>query len=228
MRYPALLAAVLAALVLHGPVAAQETTAPAPEATPEAPAAATTDAPADAATAAPAEGTEVPPELSTGVPAEAAAGGVGSTYVQSVHGDWEERCVRMADGSDPCQLYQLLKDPSGNPVAEFAVFGVPEGQQQQLAAGATVIVPLETLLTQQLTLQIDSSPAKKYPFSWCSPVGCISRIGFTQAEVDQLKAGVVANVTIVPVVAPDQKVVVKASLKGFTAGLEAVNKSNGK
>lgn len=182
-------------------------------------------------TAAPEATSETPPapateSLSMGKEVEAApADGIGSTYTAETFGSWEQRCVKTQDGSDPCQLYQLLKDDSGNAVAEISMFGLPAGQEA--VAGATVIAPLETLLTADLSMAVDGGSARKYPFSWCSPVGCISRIGFTDAELASFKKGNVAKLTIVPVVAPDQKVVLSVSLTGFTAGYEAVNKANG-
>lgn len=209
MRHFSIILALAASLATATATLAQETTAPAADA----PAA---DAPA-ADAAAPAE------DLSLGTPA---ADGPGSTYTAATFVDWEQRCVRTADGSDPCQLYQLLKDETGNPVAEISVFGLPPGQQA--AAGATAIVPLETLLTQELTLQVDSGTAKRYPYSWCSPIGCIARIGFTAEEVAAMKGGVKATMTLVPVVAPDKKVILNVSLKGFTAGYDAVNAANAK
>lgn len=163
--------------------------------------------------------------LSMGKEESPAADGIGSTYTAETFGSWEQRCVKTEDGSDPCQLYQLLKDESGNAVAEIAMFGLPVGQEA--VAGATVIAPLETLLTADLSMSVDGGNTRKYPFSWCSPVGCISRIGFTEAELGGFKKGNVAKLTIVPVVAPDQKVVLSVSLTGFTAGYEAVNKANG-
>ena len=150
--------------------------------------------------------------------------GVNQPYVAATHADWQMRCVKTEEGKDPCQLYQLLKDEQGNNVAEFSLFALPPGQQA--AAGATIITPLETLLTQQVSFQIDSAPAKHYPFGWCAPVGCIARVGFTSAEVDALKRGNAATMTIVPVAAPDHKVNLKVSLKGFTAGYDAVTKAN--
>jgi invasion protein IalB len=156
---------------------------------------------------------------------EGAPDGVGTTYTAATFGDWEQRCVKTEDGSDPCQLYQLLKDGQGNAVAEISLFGLPSGQKA--AAGATIIAPLETMLTEDLSMAIDNSKARKYPFSWCSNIGCIARVGFTQAEVEGFKKGNEAVLTIVPVVAPDQKVDLKVSLSGFTAGYDAVNKSNG-
>ncbi len=148
----------------------------------------------------------------------------GTTYTMEEHGDWQVRCVRTKDGDDPCQLYQLLKDKEGNSVAEFSMFALPEGEQA--AAGATIAVPLETLLTQAITLSIDDGQAKRYPFSWCSQIGCFARVGFTAPEVAAFKAGKQATVTIVPVVAPDQQVDLTVSLSGFTAGYDAVKAIN--
>lgn len=202
-RHTLALAAVLTALAL--PALAQDTPTP------------------------PAEGETVPAPVTTDLSLGREEGaeaddGIGSTYVQATHGDWEQRCIRTEDGADPCNLYQLLKDDQGNAVAEFSIFGLPAGQQA--VAGATAIVPLETLLTSDLSLQVDAAKAKLYPFSWCSPIGCIARIGFTQAEIDAMKKGNAATMTIVPAVAPDQKVALKISLRGFTAGLDAVNTAN--
>ena len=155
------------------------------------------------------------------------AEGPGSTYVAASFESWEQRCVRAAEGgADTCQLYQLLKDTKGNSVAEITMFGLPEGQEA--AAGATVIAPLETLLTEGMLLQIDTGKAKAYPFTWCSAIGCVARIGLTAAEVEALKKGNKATLTIVPVVAPAEKVLLDVSLKGFTAGFTAVNEANAK
>lgn len=148
----------------------------------------------------------------------------GEPYIKESHGDWDVRCIRTEDGNDPCQLYQLLKNEEGIAVSEISMFALPEGQQA--AAGATIAVPLETLLTQQLSLKIDTGEPKRYPFSWCSEAGCFSRVGFTDAEVASFKKGSKATLTIVPVVAPDQQVNLDISLSGFTAGYDAVTAIN--
>jgi invasion protein IalB len=189
--------------------------------------------PAPTPEAAPAQTQPVAPDLSMGTDTNAAPAAptdrvnaaVGQTYISAVHGDWEERCVKTEDGADPCQLYQLLMDDNANPVAEISIFGLPKGQQA--AAGATIIVPLETLLTESLSMKVDAGKERKYPFSWCSGIGCVSRVGFTGPEIDVFRKGNSAEISIVPVVAPDQRVTVKVSLKGFTAGFDAVNKANG-
>ena len=101
---------------------------------------------------------------------------------------------------------------------------MPEGQQA--AAGATVVTPLETLLTAELRLQVDSGQARRYPYSFCSQIGCFARIGFTAAEVDAFKAGNAATVAIVPAAAPGEVVALRLSLSGFTAGWNALQASN--
>ncbi|WGV17061.1 invasion associated locus B family protein [Fuscovulum ytuae] len=169
----------------------------------------TTDAPvADAAS---------PEGLSMG---QSPAEGPGSTYVKEAFSDWELRCIRVESGAEPCQLYQLLKDGQGTSVAEIGLFSLPEGGEA--AAGATIIVPLETLLTQGLRLGIDAAQPKIYPFTFCSQVGCVARVGFTAEEVEAFRKGNKAVLTIVPAVAPDQTVSLDVSLAGFTAGFEAV------
>lgn len=150
----------------------------------------------------------------------------GTTYVAATFGDWEQRCVRAPEGEDDrCQLYQLLQDTEGNSVAEISLFGLEPGQAA--AAGATIITPLETLLTQQVTLRVDEGTAKRYPFTWCGEIGCFARVGFTADEVAAFKRGNKATISIVPVAAPDRTVDLDMSLIGFTAGFDAVNAANG-
>ena len=153
-------------------------------------------------------------------------GGIGETYSAASFEDWEQRCVRTESGADPCQLYKLLKDSEGNSVAEFTVFGLPAGTEGPAVAGATFIAPLETLLTSGMRLQIDEGQSKVYPFTFCAEIGCVVRLGFTAEEVAAMKKGANAVITIVPFVAPDQNVTLTVSLKGFTAGLEAVDAAN--
>ena len=164
------------------------------------------------------EQTGTPEDLSLGEPVPPS---VGEVYVLQEFGDWEMRCVKAPQGQkDPCNLYQLLLDKDGNQVAEVNLFRLPEGSRA--AAGATIVVPLETLLTQQLTLSVDGSEPRRYPFTFCNAAGCVSRLGFTQAEVDQFKRGNRAVLRLVPAAAPDQEVLLDMSLSGFTAGFEGV------
>lgn len=212
-------AALALALALAGglalPALAQDAASPAPAAettTETAPAAPAADAATDTAAGTPA----------IGEPSD----GIGEPYVAGTHGDWELRCIHSPDGTDPCQLYQLLKDNEGNAVAEISLLSLPEGQNQNAIAGATIITPLETLLTQQLNITVDKGQTKRYPFTFCAEIGCVARVGFTAAEIAGFKKGATATITVVPVADPSRTVDINLSLKGFTAGFEAVKKAN--
>ncbi len=156
-------------------------------------------------------------ELVDGVP-------VGTTYTKEEYGDWDMRCILTADGNDPCQLYQLMQDENGNSVAEISLFELENSGQA--IAGATLAAPLETLLTEQMTLTVDGETAKRYPFSYCSVQGCYVRIGLTEEDIATFKHGTSATVIIVPVAAPDRRLGLKLSLIGFTKGFEALQLAN--
>lgn len=186
-----------------------------------------------------AQTTEEPAKTDETVPADAAtaenlamgqevgaADGPGSTYSAATFEAWEQKCVRTESGIDPCQLYLLLKDKEGNSVAEFTMFNLPKGGEGPAVAGATFIAPLETLLTAGMSFQIDGGKGKLYPFTFCTQIGCVARIGFTAEEIAAMKQGANATITIVPFVAPDEKVELSVSLKGFTAGFDAVTAAN--
>lgn len=197
--FPKTLTLILA-LAAGLPAVAQETTTPAP---------------ADAAQ----------PATEDAAATAAAPDDIGKPYVAEKFGDWDLRCIRTEDGADPCQLYQLLKEKeSGNPVSEITLVNLPEGGKA--AVGATIITPLETLLLEQLSFSIDAGKPVSYPFTFCNQVGCFARLGLTAEEVDRLKKGKSATVTVVPVANPNAKVTVEVSLNGFTKALEAQKKSD--
>ncbi|SEW07500.1 Invasion protein IalB, involved in pathogenesis [Cognatiyoonia koreensis] len=185
-----------------------------------------TEAPAEEAQTDQTEAEEAPAadptgDLSLGEPIETAQGEptVGQPYILDTFDAWSLRCLKAAEGqADPCQLYQLLRDEQDNAVAEISMFPLPDGGRA--AAGATIVVPLETLLTEQLTMSVDGSAARRYPFTFCNAAGCVARVGFTQDEVNQFKRGNSATLRLVPAAAPDEEVLLTVSLSGFTAALE--------
>lgn len=165
----------------------------------------------------------------TPAPAEAPAAdkkpdGPGSTYIAKTFDDWSLQCVHTEDGNDPCQMYQLLKDEKGNNVADISLVALTGSAKA--VAGATIMTPLETLLTQGLVLKIDTNEPRSYPFTFCAPVGCFARVGLTAEELATFKKGNKVSMTVVPVAAPDHPVTVAISLKGFTAAYEAVTKTS--
>lgn len=145
---------------------------------------------------------------------------VGQAYVDGVFGDWERKCVKAETGKDPCQLYQLIKDKDGTPTAEISIMKLPAGGQA--VAGATIVVPLQTLLTAQATLAVDGGQTKRYPFRFCTQIGCFAQVGLTKEDLQAFKRGAKATLTIVPAGSPQQKVNLTISLKGFTAGYDSL------
>ncbi len=141
-------------------------------------------------------------------------------YIRESSGDWQMECLRTGTDDEPCQLLQEMNGQDGAPVATIRLFKLEAGGEAE--AGAVIAVPLETLLTTQLTLAVDGGQAKRYPFSVCDRLGCYARIGLRAAEIDEFKRGSKATIAIVPFVAPNQQVVVDMSLKGFTAAYDKV------
>ena len=128
--------------------------------------------------------------------------------------------LKTADGKDPCELYQLLKDEGQKPVAEVSIIPF----SGKAAAILNFVAPLETDLQAALGLQIDTGKEHRYPFLVCAPIGCVSRIGMTADELGAMKRGSSGKVTLLPFGADPAKDLVNLtmSLKGFTAGFTAL------
>lgn len=224
--------ALLAALALMAAPAMAQDAAPAADpaeqpaetAAPEAAAApAEAEAEAEDQPAPAAEGQPAEAEGEAGAEAGAEEGPrVGSYYPRETHGDWTIRCIKTEEGPDPCELYQLLTDDEDNAVAEMTLIPLQNGD---IAAGATLIAPLETDLVQGLGFGVDNAEPRGYPFSFCAPVGCVSRMGFTPAELNGLKRGNKATIRLLPFGGnPEQPVQLDMSLAGFTAAFAAIEK----
>ncbi|MFW8593095.1 invasion associated locus B family protein [Cribrihabitans neustonicus] len=202
---PITLAAVLA---LAAPLAAQDTAADEPAAQTEAETAGQTAESADSV-------------LDLGQPVNDEPR-MGQRYSKEKHGAWDLACVRTEEETDPCSLLQVMKGPEGNAIAEFSLFRI-EQEGAQAVAGATVIVPLETLLPAALTISVDGAPGKRYNYSFCNQMGCVAQIGLTQGDIDAFKKGKKAVLSLRPAPAPDQVVTMDLSLEGFTAGYNVVD-----
>lgn len=147
---------------------------------------------------------------------------IGQLYVLETHGDWEIRCVRTENAeNDPCQMNQTLTDGEGNAVSELSMFALPASQAPAVA-GALIAVPLMTQLTEDVRITVDGGGERRYRFTVCDQEGCYARVGFRSEEIDSFKRGASATLTIVPAIAPDQKVVLDLSLTGFTAAYSAL------
>ncbi|MFY0595779.1 MAG: invasion associated locus B family protein [Cognatishimia sp.] len=157
--------------------------------------------------------TEAPSDLATGQP-------VAPEVVSETFGDWTVNCQQLPEG-ERCQMQQLLLNSQETPAVEVNLF--PVTGQSQVFAGGTIIAPLGTLLPAQLTISIDGALGKAYPFAFCLPDGCVSRVGLTKEDVTGLKKGAEAEVTLAHMSAPGQPINIKMSLSGFTKAFERMS-----
>jgi invasion protein IalB len=137
--------------------------------------------------------------------------------LRETHGDWEVRCA--LDESE-CFMYQLARDQGGNPVAEINIVRLEDGAPA--AAGVTALTPLGTLLRPGLTLSVDDGERRSFPFLWCDASGCFARFALSTAEVDSLRQGSNARITLFSIGAPGTPVELDVSLAGFTAALNSL------
>lgn len=202
------------AVVDEGAAAAQEATEAATSAD-EAPTDGA-DAMSEAAAPEPAQA-ETPAAPEAPAPAEAEQSALGQPYVAEVAGDWQIECLRTTLEADPCRMVQILLD-QGNPTVRVEIITLPEGSPAP--AVATFYSPLETLLSEQITLSVDGGQASKHMFNYCTPQFCIAQVPFAENAIAAFKRGNVAQASIVPLQAPDQRADLKMSLTGFTAGYD--------
>ena len=152
---------------------------------------------------------------------ENAAPEEGQGYLREEHGEWQVRCIKAAEGEEEeCRLFNLLKDEDGNTIAQLDMQALPKGGKA--VAGVDLATPLGSLLTAQVVMKVDSAKAKRYPYTWCDNLGCYARFGMTAGEINAMKAGNNAVVTIASVTAPDEPLGLDLSLSGFTAAWNAI------
>ncbi|WP_171099047.1 MULTISPECIES: invasion associated locus B family protein [unclassified Ruegeria] len=148
---------------------------------------------------------------------------IGEQYVKEESGSWNISCIKAETGEDPCAMVQILNGPRDEPIAEVTIGKLPEGNAA--VAWANVIVPLETLLQAQLAMSIDGAPRKLYNYHHCIPVGCVAQLGLTQGDIDAMRSGSSAILSLVPARAPDQILDMEMSLSGFTAAFDQIGVS---
>lgn len=204
---------VAALLALAGPVLAQDTGA-----TGGAEPAQTETTPAAPPARPPATDTA---EVDTLPMGETEAPAQPQAYVKETFKDWRVVCVKAGNGQESCNMQQLLRDGNDNPVSQVSIAPLPPAAAPR-AAAIEIATPLETLLSEDLRLGVDTAAPKRYRFTFCTPQACYARFALTAEDVSAFKAGKSAKVTIVPLLAPDQTVDITMSLAGFTAAFDSV------
>ena len=135
-------------------------------------------------------------------------------YIKERFENWTLKCIKPVNSVERCEANQIIFNQKKQPVAEISIIKLPKGQVA--AAAATIIVPLETILSEGLVLAIQELEPKKYQFKFCNSLGCYSQIGLTDNEVDALKRKEKASIFLKHISSGDQQIVIPMSLDGFT------------
>lgn len=142
-------------------------------------------------------------------------------FTTSTHGDWVLRCPKEKDPKQekPCTLMQqIVAEKAKSPVVTvvFVHAGKPS------ALHAILRLPLGVALPTGMNLQIDEGEESKWRFNHCEPGGCLVTSKVNPELRKRLQAGNKANISFHSLVG--QKITVPASLRGITAGLNALEK----
>ena len=135
-------------------------------------------------------------------------------YIKERFENWSLKCIKTVNSIERCEANQIIFNQKQQPVAEISIIKLPKGQVA--AAAATIIVPLETVLSEGLVLAIQELEPKKYQFKFCNSLGCYSQIGLTDDEVEALKRKEKASIFLKHISSGDQQIVIPMSLDGFT------------
>ena len=143
-------------------------------------------------------------------------------YIKETNKDWNLKCIAPKNSIERCEANQIIVNDKKQPVAEISIFKLSDNQVAE--AAATIIVPLETLLSEGLILAIQDLEPKKYQFKFCNSLGCYSQIGLTKEEVEALKNKERASIYIKHISSADQQVIIPISLVGFIKIFSKVTK----
>ena len=135
-------------------------------------------------------------------------------YIKERFENWSLKCIKTVNSIERCEANQIIFNQKQQPVAEISIIKLPKGQVA--AAAATIIVPLETILSEGLVLAIQELEPKKYQFKFCNSLGCYSQIGLTDDEVEALKRKEKASIFLKHISSGDQQIVIPMSLDGFS------------
>lgn len=153
----------------------------------------------------------------------------GEPYVAEIFRDWQVRCIRSEgeDIPDRCEMFQLLEEENGNPVAEFRIAAalIDDGET---VANATILTPLDTLLSPGLQIRVDDAEPAVVPYAFCRPIGCFVQLSLTAENVAQFENGADTQVVLFALIRDElgqmggAPVPTTASLRGFTAAFDSL------
>ncbi len=144
-----------------------------------------------------------------------------ATTLVATHGDWEIRCAPAPN--EICVMSQSFSDAEGRAIA---LVKIVRFENRALSNGAKipgqleVVVPLGVVLTEGLSVQVDSGKARIAPYRFCTKVGCRVLEPIAEDFIAQLKAGASAKVGFRSLDGQNHDATI--SLKGFTKAFDSL------
>ena len=152
-----------------------------------------------------------------------AAGQAARAVTKATHGDWSIVC---AEGQpDVCVMRQIGKNAEGNDVLAVTVRALPPNTRadngEVVPAVIDILAPLGVALRGGIRVKVDGGQERAAPFEICLQSGCLVRQPMGADFLAAMKAGQTAAMTVVS--AQQGEVTINISLRGFTAGFNALN-----
>lgn len=137
--------------------------------------------------------------------------------------DWTVGCEKPpSEKTDRCFIYQTVVNKKSNqPVLQMAVGYLPGKTKNDDRPAALLTLPLGVALPPGVGFKIDDGKMMRLQFERCVPTGCIAGFPLDNGMLDKLKKGLKVEVRVSD---GQQVVTLPISLKGFTAGFEALEK----
>lgn len=146
-------------------------------------------------------------------------------------GDWGFICNKAdeqenasSEGKESCNLFQtaLLNSEQGGEGQRVLLtrVGYLEGNEHPMLL---VTAPLGILLPMGITVEVEGHETIRIPLQRCDGGGCLAFVGMEEPFVEAMKKGDEAKVTFFD--AQRRGVTIPVSLKGFTKGMQELNKA---
>ena len=134
-------------------------------------------------------------------------------------GSWTVKCEDLTGGGrQDCYIFQNLKAESkaGTWYMQVAIGKAGDAD----IALAAFTFPLGTFLPPGLLFRVDQNQPFRLPVTRCLPNGCVALFPLEKQYLTQMKKGL--NAEIIVHEDAEQPAKLQMSLKGFTAGIDAV------
>jgi len=144
-----------------------------------------------------------------------------SSVVKATHGDWEIRCA--SPDTNLCAMTQSFTDAEGHAIVNVKILKLASQALKdgtKIPAQMEILVPLGVVLTNGLSVQVDSQQNRTAPYRFCVQSGCRVLEPITEGYIAELKNGVAAKISFRSVDGKAREASI--SLKGFTKAYETL------